>query len=70
MVQMRMRRPKSALRTLMMARMCTDGQNHVRLLVGPIAQLAEQWTFNPWVAGSSPAGPTNKTPDQHPILSS
>ena len=25
---------------------------------GPLAQLAEQWTFNPWVVGSSPTGPT------------
>ena len=28
---------------------------HVR---GPLAQLAEQRTFNPWVVGSSPTGPT------------
>src|SRR6218665_3474244 len=27
---------------------------------GPVAQLVEQWTFNPWVAGSSPAGPTGE----------
>jgi hypothetical protein len=26
--------------------------------VGPIAQLVEQRTFNPWVDGSSPSGPT------------
>jgi hypothetical protein len=25
---------------------------------GPLAQLAEQRTFNPWVVGSSPTGPT------------
>ena len=25
---------------------------------GPIAQLAEQRTFNPWVGGSIPPGPT------------
>lgn len=25
---------------------------------GPLAQLAEQWTFNPLVVGSSPARPT------------
>lgn len=25
---------------------------------GPLAQLVEHWTFNPLVAGSSPAGPT------------
>ena len=25
---------------------------------GPLAQLAEQWTFNPLVVGSSPTGPT------------
>ena len=28
------------------------------LCTGPLAQLAEQWTFNPWVVGSSPTGPT------------
>ena len=27
--------------------------------VGPLAQLVEQRTFNPWVDGSSPSGPTN-----------
>ena len=26
--------------------------------VGPLAQLVEQRTFNPWVVGSSPTGPT------------
>jgi hypothetical protein len=26
--------------------------------VGPIAQSVEQRTFNPWVDGSSPSGPT------------
>ena len=25
---------------------------------GPLAQLVEQRTFNPWVVGSSPTGPT------------
>jgi hypothetical protein len=28
------------------------------LTPGPLAQWAEQWTFNPWVVGSSPTGPT------------
>ena len=28
---------------------------------GPLAQLAEQRTFNPWVVGSSPTGPTSPT---------
>ena len=28
---------------------------------GPLAQLAEQRTFNPWVVGSSPTGPTSRT---------
>jgi hypothetical protein len=28
-------------------------------LVGPIAQSVEQRTFNPWVDGSSPSGPTH-----------
>ena len=27
--------------------------------MGPIAQLVEQRTFNPWVDGSSPSGPTS-----------
>ena len=31
---------------------------------GPIAQLVEQGTFNPKVAGSSPARPTVKSPAQ------
>ncbi len=30
----------------------------VSFLVGPIAQSVEQRTFNPWVDGSSPSGPT------------
>ena len=29
-----------------------------RLGGGPLAQLVEQRTFNPWVVGSSPTGPT------------
>ena len=28
-------------------------------IVGPIAQSVEQRTFNPWVDGSSPSGPTS-----------
>ena len=28
--------------------------------MGPIAQSVEQRTFNPWVDGSSPSGPTHK----------
>ena len=31
--------------------------------VGPLAQLVEQRTFNPWVDGSSPSGPTKELPD-------
>ena len=27
-------------------------------MLGPIAQSVEQRTFNPWVDGSSPSGPT------------
>jgi hypothetical protein len=27
--------------------------------LGPIAQSVEQRTFNPWVDGSSPSGPTS-----------
>ena len=27
-------------------------------ILGPLAQLAEQRTFNPWVVGSIPTGPT------------
>ncbi len=29
--------------------------------MGPIAQSVEQRTFNPWVDGSSPSGPTYTT---------
>ena len=29
--------------------------------MGPIAQSVEQRTFNPWVDGSSPSGPTGKS---------
>ena len=32
---------------------------------GPLAQLAEQGTFNPKVAGSRPARPTNRIPGPH-----
>ena len=28
---------------------------HMILLIGPVAQLAEQWTFNPQVGGSRPS---------------
>ena len=34
--------------------------------VGPIAQSVEQRTFNPWVDGSSPSGPT-LDPRFHPL---
>ena len=30
----------------------------IQRAVGPIAQSVEQRTFNPWVDGSSPSGPT------------
>jgi hypothetical protein len=30
-----------------------------QLIFGPLAQLAEQRTFNPWVVGSIPTGPTH-----------
>lgn len=40
--------------------------NGVAQKLRPLAQLAEQWTFNPLVAGSSPARPTTA----HPPLSS
>lgn len=32
---------------------------------GSIAQLVEQYTFNVWVVGSSPAGITNTFCDSH-----
>ena len=35
---------------------------------GPLAQLVEQWTFNPSVAGSSPARPTKKSVNNTPEL--
>jgi hypothetical protein len=28
--------------------------------LGPLAQSVEQRTFNPWVVGSSPTGPTDR----------
>ena len=28
--------------------------------IGPLAQLVEQWTLNPFVVGSTPTWPTNK----------
>jgi hypothetical protein len=31
----------------------------ISMSVGPIAQSVEQRTFNPWVDGSSPSGPTS-----------
>ena len=30
----------------------------MRISMGPLAQLVEQRTFNPWVVGSIPTGPT------------
>ena len=30
-----------------------------RAYLGPLAQSVEQRTFNPWVVGSIPTGPTN-----------
>jgi hypothetical protein len=33
--------------------------------VGPIAQSVEQRTFNPWVDGSSPSGPTAENPQDN-----
>ncbi len=32
--------------------------------LGPLAQSVEQRTFNPWVVGSIPTGPTSKGPSQ------
>ncbi len=37
--------------------------NQLVLIIGPIAQLVEQWTENPCVAGSSPAR-TTKTEEK------
>src|SRR6185312_8218655 len=34
------------------------------LFHGPVAQLEEQWTFNPLVGGSSPPGPIRASPVQ------
>jgi hypothetical protein len=33
-------------------------QLRISSIMGPIAQSVEQRTFNPWVDGSSPSGPT------------
>ena len=35
-----------------------DTCSHGRVEAGPLAQLVEQRTFNPWVVGSIPTGPT------------
>jgi hypothetical protein len=32
--------------------------HYVAFRLGPLAQSVEQRTFNPWVVGSSPTGPT------------
>ena len=39
-------------------RMLKQFKIQVCYAVGPIAQSVEQRTFNPWVDGSSPSGPT------------
>ena len=31
----------------------------IKILLGPLAQSVEQRTFNPWVVGSIPTGPTD-----------
>ena len=36
--------------------------------MGPIAQSVEQRTFNPWVDGSSPSGPTKNFGVNHLLL--
>jgi hypothetical protein len=38
---------------------CLVTNIYLHKAVGPIAQLVEQRTFNPWVDGSSPSGPTH-----------
>ncbi len=35
-------------------------RNAFLLKIAFLAQLVEQWTLNPWVAGSSPAGGIHK----------
>ena len=37
-------------------------------VLGPIAQSVEQRTFNPWVDGSSPSGPTHIEIGFSPLL--
>jgi hypothetical protein len=37
-------------------------------MLGPIAQSVEQRTFNPWVDGSSPSGPTQLESDPNCIF--
>ena len=44
----------------------TDVSCGATLPVGPVAQLAEQGTFNPKVVGSIPTGPTRRT--RHPAI--
>ena len=37
---------------------CQFYVRRLTLILGPLAQSVEQRTFNPWVDGSSPSGPT------------
>jgi hypothetical protein len=45
-----------------------DGLRCLHSPRGPVAQLAEQGTFNPKVAGSIPARPNEKEPQMPPFL--
>ena len=38
--------------------MCSTNQEYLKIYLGALAQLVEQRTFNPFVVGSTPAGPT------------
>lgn len=56
-------RPSSSLRQGRDPDTRSESRHRPAMLVGatspgPLAQLAEQWTFNPLVVGSSPTGPT------------
>ena len=38
------------------------------MCLGPLAQSVEQRTFNPWVVGSIPTGPTHVLPSESILL--
>ena len=46
-------------------RTCAQKMRENQRKLGPLAQSVEQRTFNPWVVGSIPTGPTEKILNPH-----